>query len=363
VIEWIGTPSVDTASTDAPAGRGPGRQEPTITSRTPTIAQLRAFAAVAQRLHFRDAAADLGMSQPALSGAVAALEEGLGARLVERTTRRVLLTRSGELVAQRARQVLAAVDDLVEAAQRGGGPFTGGLQLGVIPTVAPYLLPAVLRPVREAYPALDPIVHEQQTRAILDGLAVGRLDAAVLAAPLGAPLEAPGLVGLPLYDEDFVLVFPAGHPRPAGAVMAVADLRGMPVLLMDEGHCLRDQALAVCREAGAAPDPPGPDGAPGLDGMRAASPATLVQLVAGGLGVTLLPSSAAAVETRRGSGLATARFSDPAPGRSIVLAYRASSPRAREFGQLAGTVRGAVRSHRLPVRVSERDLFAEAEPV
>lgn len=291
------------------------------------------------------------MSQPALSGAVAALEEGLGTRLVERTTRRVLLTRSGELVAQRARQVLAAVDDLVEAAQAGGRPFTGALQFGVIPTVAPYLLPAVLRPLRETYPALAPVVHEQQTSVILDGLAAGRLDAAVLAAPI----EAPGLVEVPLYEEDFLLVFPAGRPRPAESLVTVADLREMPVLLMDEGHCLRDQTLVVCREAGAAaPDPPG------LDSMRAASLATLVQLVAGGLGVTLLPSSAAAVETGRGSGLATARFSDPAPGRSIVLAYRASSPRAREFEQLAATIRGAVRARRLPVRVAERDVLVDA---
>jgi len=302
----------------------------------PTVAQLRAFAALAERLHFRDAAAQLGMSQPALSGAVAALEETLGTRLVERTTRRVLLTRSGEAVALRARAVLAGIEELAEAAQSSGRAFSGNLHLGVIPTVAPYLLPALLRPLKAKYPELELVLHEEQTATILDGLASGRLDLAVLATPV----EGTGLTGLHLYDEDFMLVFPGDDPRAPRGPIPLTALRELPVLVMEEGHCLRDQTLDVCHEAGGN----------GLASTRAASLATLVQLVAGGLGVTLLPSTAAAVEARRGSGLAAAAFHDPAPGRSIALVHRSSSPRAQEFAVLAQTMREAVRAHGMAVR-------------
>lgn len=304
----------------------------------PTVAQLRAFAALAERLHFRDAAAELGMSQPALSGAVAALEETLGTRLVERTTRRVLLTRSGEAVALRARAVLEGIEELAEAAQATGRPFTGDLHFGVIPTVAPYLLPALLRPLKARYPRLEPVLHEERTADLLDGLAAGRLDLAVLATPV----EASNLTVHPLYDEDFMLVFPGDDPRAGRGPVELSTLSELPVLVMEEGHCLRDQTLEVCHEAGGS----------GLASTRAASLATLVQLVAGGLGVTLLPSSAAAVEARPGSGLAAAAFRAPAPGRHIALVHRASSPRAEEFAALAETMREAVRAHGLPVRTA-----------
>ena len=309
-----------------------------ISTKAPTVAQLRAFAAVAEKLHFRDAAAELGLSQPALSGAVAALEDCLGAQLVERTTRRVLLTRSGELVAKHAHHVLAAMDELVDATRVAARPFTGRLQLGVIPTVAPYLLPALLRPLRTAYPELKVIIHEEQTPVILDGLATGRLDAAVLATSV----EGLALAQVPLYAEDFVLIVPADHPSAAAGAVALDALQGFDVLLMEEGHCLRDQTLDVCHEVGSA----------GLDTTRAASLATLVQLVAGGLGVTLLPRSAAVVEARRGSGLAEVEFLAPVPGREVALVYRASSARAEEFAQLAEAICTATRDRRLPVRVA-----------
>jgi LysR family hydrogen peroxide-inducible transcriptional activator len=310
-----------------------------INPRVPTVAQLRAFAALAEKLHFRDAAAELGMSQPALSGAVAALEETLGTRLVERTTRHVLLTRSGEEVARRARAVLDGVEELTEAAQATGRPFTGDLHLGVIPTVAPYLLPALLRPLKRRYPELELVLHEERTASIVDGLAAGRLDLAVLATPV----DGPNLAIVPLYEEDFMLVFPGDDPRATPGPVPLAALGDLPVLVMEEGHCLRDQTLEVCHEAGGE----------GLASTRAASLATLVQLVAGGLGVTLLPRTAAAVEARPGSGLTAAAFHDPAPGRGIALVHRASSPRAREFGALAGTIREAVRAQGLPVRIPE----------
>jgi LysR family hydrogen peroxide-inducible transcriptional activator len=303
----------------------------------PTIAQLRAFSAVADTLHFRDAAAIVGTSQPALSSAVAALEEALGTQLVERTTRRVLLTPAGERVARHARRVLAALEDLVDEAEAARRPFTGPLHLGVIPTVAPYVLPSLLRLVRKEYRELDLYVHEEQTHSLLDGLATGRLDLLVLALPVGVP----GVDEIPLYDEDFTLVVPEGSALGGRSDVPRETLRNLDVLLLDEGHCLRDQALDVCHEVGA-----GEAGA-----TRAASLPTLVQLVAGGLGVTLLPETAITVETRPGSQLEVARFSAPAPYRRIGLVMRASTGRAAEFGQLAASLRNAVAG--LPVRVAE----------
>lgn len=173
----------------------------------PSLSQLRAFTAVAEQLHFRDAAAAIGMSQPALSGAVSALEEALGVQLIERTTRKVLLSPAGERLAVRARAVLEAVGELMEEAEAVRAPFTGVLRLGVIPTVAPYLLPTVLRLVHDHYPDLDLQVHEEQTSSLLEGLAAGRLDLLLLAVPLGVP----GVSELPLFEEDFVLVMERSH--------------------------------------------------------------------------------------------------------------------------------------------------------
>ncbi|MGW0661266.1 hydrogen peroxide-inducible genes activator [Streptodolium elevatio] len=299
------------------------------------MAQLRAFAAVADTLHFRDAAVVVGTSQPALSSAVAALEETLGAQLVERTTRRVLLTSAGERVARHARRVLDALDDLVDEAESARRPFTGPLHLGVIPTVAPYTLPTLLRLVRDDYPELDLYVHEEQTHSLLDGLASGRLDLLLLALPAGAS----GVDEIPLYEEDFTLVVPEGNALAGRSDVPRSALRDLDMLLLDEGHCLRDQALDVCREVGAAE----------AGATRATSLPTLVQLVAGGLGVTLLPETAITVETRPGSQLAVAHFAAPAPSRRVGLVMRASTGRAAEFGQLAESLRGALA--RLPVRI------------
>ncbi|WP_435866759.1 LysR substrate-binding domain-containing protein [Streptomyces viridosporus] len=304
--------------------------------RQPSLAQLRAFAAVAEHLHFRDAAAAIGMSQPALSGAVSALEESLGVTLLERTTRKVLLSPAGERLAARAKSVLAEVGALVEEADALQAPFTGVLRLGVIPTVAPYLLPTVLRLVHDRYPQLDLQVHEEQTASLLDGLTGGRLDLLLLAVPLGVP----GVVELPLFDEDFVLVTPLEHGLGGREGIPRKALRELNLLLLDEGHCLRDQALDICREAGSA----------GVAATTtAAGLSTLVQLVAGGLGVTLLPHTAVQVETTRSGRLLTGRFADPAPGRRIALAMRTGAARAAEYEELAAALREAMRD--LPVRI------------
>ncbi|MGY0058794.1 hydrogen peroxide-inducible genes activator [Streptomyces sp. LZ34] len=305
--------------------------------RQPSLSQLRAFAAVAEQLHFRDAAAAIGMSQPALSGAVAALEEALGVQLLERTTRKVLLSPAGERLAARARTVLEAVGALMEEAEAARAPFTGVLRLGVIPTVAPYLLPTVLRLVHDRYPLLDLQVHEEQTASLLDGLAHGRLDLLLLAVPLAAS----GVVELPLFDEDFVLVTPQDHWLGGRSDIPRAALKELDLLLLDEGHCLRDQALDICREAGRTEGAPVTTSAAGLS--------TLVQLVAGGLGVTLLPRTALRVETGRSDQLATGYFADPAPARRIALAMRAGAARQEEFEAFAGALREALGL--LPVRI------------
>ncbi|MFF4469503.1 LysR substrate-binding domain-containing protein [Streptomyces sp. NPDC001599] len=303
--------------------------------RQPSLAQLRAFDAVAEHLHFRDAAAAIGMSQPALSGAVSALEEALGVTLLERTTRKVLLSPAGERLAVRTKAVLAEVGALIEEAEAVRAPFTGALRLGVIPTVAPYLLPTVLRLVHDRYPDLDLQVHEEQTASLLDGLTIGRLDLLLLAVPLGVP----GVTELPLFDEDFVLVTPLDHRLGGREGLERSVLRELKLLLLDEGHCLRDQALDICREAGRA-------GVPAT--TTAAGLATLVQLVAGGLGVTLLPRTAVRVETSRSSQLLTASFTDPAPTRRVALAMRTGAARSAEYDELAAALREAMAD--LPVR-------------
>ncbi|MGF1344020.1 hydrogen peroxide-inducible genes activator [Streptomyces flavovirens] len=307
-------------------------------AKQPSLSQLRAFAAVAEHLHFRDAAASIGMSQPALSGAVSALEVALGVQLIERTTRKVLLSPAGERLAVRAEAVLEAVGELMEEAEAVRAPFTGVLRLGVIPTVAPYLLPTVLRLVHERYPELDLQVHEEQTSSLLEGLAAGRLDLLLLAVPLGVP----GIIELPLFDEDFVLVMERGHELGGRKDIPRETLRDLPLLLLDEGHCLRDQALDICREAGRTQGAPVTTTAAGLS--------TLVQLVAGGLGVTLLPRTAVTVETARNESLVTGYFSDPAPSRRVALAVRAGTARHAEFEEFAAALREAMEA--LPVRTS-----------
>ncbi|WP_078884311.1 LysR substrate-binding domain-containing protein [Streptomyces sp. NRRL S-340] len=306
----------------------------------PSLSQLRAFAAVAEHLHFRDAAAAIGMSQPALSGAVSALEDTLGVTLVERTTRRVLLSPAGERLAVRAKAVLDEVGALIEDAEAVRAPFTGVLRIGVIPTVAPYLLPTVLRLVHDRYPDLDLQVHEEQTASLLEGLSGGRLDLLLLAVPLGVP----GVTELPLFDEDFVLVTPLDHRLGGREGIPREALKELNLLLLDEGHCLRDQALDICREAGRE-DAPVTTTAAGLS--------TLVQLVAGGLGCTLLPRTALKVEISRSNQLLTGSFADPAPARRIALAMRTGAARGAEYRELAAALRTDLRA--LPVRVLDSD--------
>lgn len=291
---------------------------------SPTLAQLRAFVALADTLHFGGAAAELGVSQPSVSAAVSGLEACLGTQLAERSSRKVVLSQAGLEAAARAREILADVEDLVAVASRAPDDEAGTFRFGVIPTVAPYILAPVLRTMARKRPNLRPEVTEDQTARLLDALIGGRLDATVLALPT----EVAGVVEVPLYTEDFVLLVPPDHPLAGRTGLDPTVLRGLRLLLLEEGHCLAGQALDICRQAGAATDHP----------ARAASLTTIAQLVAAGLGATLLPATALPVETRKGK-LAVAQFRAPAPERRIGLVFAADDPRANDHRRLAEYLR------------------------
>lgn len=301
----------------------------------PTIAGLRAFAAIAEKRQFSGAATTLGVSQSTLSQALAALEAGLGTQLIERSTRRVLLTPEGTDLLPRAQDVIEAMDAFSAAAAGASDPLRAGMRLGLIPTVAPYVLPTVLAGLSEQFPGMTLRVTEDQTERLLTVLREGALDAALIALPD----DTSGIAAIPIYDEDFVLALPPGHPLAGKRRVPAAALADLPLLLLDEGHCLRDQALDVCHKAGVRPE---------LANTRAASLATAVQCVTGGLGVTLIPQSAVPVEATR-SRLGLAQFAAPRPGRRIGLVYRSSSGRDESYRQLAATI-GTLVSSRHQVR-------------
>ncbi|ORB82580.1 LysR family transcriptional regulator [Mycobacterium kansasii] len=287
----------------------------------PTLAGLRAFVAVANKQHFSSAATTLGVSQSTLSQALAALEAGLGTHLVERSTRRVLLTAEGMHLLPLAQVVVEAADAFSTAAGGVADPLHGSIRLGMIPTVAPYVLPTVLAGLTRQLPTLTAHVVEDQTQRLLAALRDGALDAAMIAVPA----DSDGVTQIPMYEEDFVLALPPGHRLAGKRQVPATALAQLPLLLLDEGHCLRDQALDVCRRAGVSVE---------LADTRAASLATAVQCVAGGLGVTLIPQSAVAVEAAR-SRAGLAHFGAPRPGRRIGLVYRSSTGRDESYRRLA----------------------------
>jgi LysR family transcriptional regulator, hydrogen peroxide-inducible genes activator len=287
-----------------------------------TLRQLRYLAALARHRHFGRAAADCAVTQPALSMQVRELEREIGTELVERRTGEITLTDTGVEVAHRAEHILAATRDLVDFA-RHRGVLTGKLRLGIIPTLAPYILPRVLPRLQAAYPLLRLEVRETQTKTLLDELATGDLDAVMLALPAdGADAET-----LRLFDDPFLLALPSADPLPAQRRVAVSDVDQRRLILLEEGHCLRDQALAFCGTASG--------GAPAS--LGATSLATVMQMVANGYGVTLLPEVAARVEVRD-SRVKLLRFAEPAPVRTIGLAWRRTSPRKQDFAALGRVI-------------------------
>lgn len=286
-----------------------------------TLKQLRYLSALAQHGHFGKAAEACAVTQPALSMQIQALEAELGIALVERRPGQAILTDVGVEVAQRAERVLTATRDLADFARHRGRPLTGRLRLGAIPSVAPYVLPKLLPAMQRRYPDLRVELRETQTRMLVDELQRGALDAIMLALPAGDP----ELESIRLFDDPFLLAVPSADRRPANARITEADIDTQRLILLEEGHCLRDQALALCANAHR-------DAA-----LGATSLATVMQLVANGYGVTLLPQIAVDVELRD-KRVKLLRFKDPAPGRTIGLAWRRTSPRKTDFLALAQLV-------------------------
>jgi LysR family hydrogen peroxide-inducible transcriptional activator len=286
------------------------------------LRQLRYLASLARHRHFGRAAKDCAVTQPALSMQVRELEREIGAELVERRTGEIALTETGLEVARRAEHILAATRDLIDFA-RHPGVLTGKLRLGIIPTLAPYVLPHVLPRLQSTYPLLRLEVRETQTKTLLEELVSGELDTVMLALPAdGADVET-----MSLFDDRFMLALPVADAAPLQGRVAVEDVDQRRLILLEEGHCLRDQALAFC--AAASGDAPASLGATSL--------ATVMQMVANGYGVTLLPEVAAGVEVRD-SRVKLLRFVEPEPARTIGLAWRRTSPRKRDFAALGEIV-------------------------
>ncbi|WP_127090602.1 LysR substrate-binding domain-containing protein [Aquabacter cavernae] len=288
-----------------------------------TLRQFRYFEALARHGHFRRAAEACGISQPALSMQIKELEQEVGTELFERNARQVRLTSFGEEFAPRIRDILRSIDELGDLARASGERLMGRLRIGVIPTVAPYLLPTLLGSLGSRHAGLDIHVRETQTPRLLQELEDGRLDTAIVALPTSEP----SLIEIPLFTESFVLVRPgtdAGKPVPAPDA-----LREMRLLLLEEGHCFRDQALSFCHvDVRATP----------RDFLEASSLSTLVQMVDAGIGITLLPEMAVGVETRSAS-VCVARFGNPQPSRTIGMVWRKTSPLTKQLVQISEAVR------------------------
>lgn len=281
-----------------------------------SLRQLRYFDALARSLHFGRAAEQCAVTQPALSMQIQELEKELGTILIERTRTGAKLTREGEEVARRVSQILANVRDLKDYARHSAKALTGQLRLGVIPTIAPYVLPKLLPKLRCAYPELDLHLREAQTQYVLADLAGGRLDAVLLSLPI----DEPEIETLELFDDAFVLAMPATRRLPEKAVATLKLFEHERLLLLEEGHCLRDQALAFCDLKQVQ----------NLNTFGTTSLSTLVQMVANGFGVTLLPEMSLETEASH-SDIRLLPFAEPRPLRKIGLAWRQSSPRKHDF--------------------------------
>lgn len=287
-----------------------------------TLKQLRYFEALSRHRHFGHAADACAVSQPALSVQIRALEQTLGAPLFDRSGRQVRLTGFGEDFATRVREILSKVDDLGELARVARDSLAGRFRLGVIPTIAPYLLPQLYTALARSHPDLDIHIRETITPRLLQALQDGALEAAILALPLSEP----SLTETPVFEEDFVLVRPNSDDHKP--VPSPENLPKLRLLLLEEGHCFRDQALSFCNMPSALPREM-------LDGS---SLSTLVQMVGIGMGVTLIPEMAVPIETRSAC-VSIARFKSPRPKRTIGMVWRRSSPLADQLLQIAEVVR------------------------
>jgi LysR family hydrogen peroxide-inducible transcriptional activator len=302
-----------------------------------TLRQLRYLAALAKHGHFGRAAEACAVTQPALSMQIRDLERTLGVAVVERRPGDVMLTDVGREIARRAEDVLTASRDLVDFARHRSGLLTGRLTLGVIPSLAPYLLPRILPMLQSRFPELRLELRETQTRQLVEDIKGGALDAAMLALPVGEP----DIDTIAMFEDLFLLAVPASDPRSEVTRVAAADIDQSRLILLEDGHCLRDQALAFCATAAR-----GRTGSGGTV-FGASSLNTVMQMVAGGYGVTLIPQIAADVE-RRDERVKFLRLENPQPGRSIGLAFRRTSPRKADFAALGEVVKESVGEPRAP---------------
>jgi LysR family hydrogen peroxide-inducible transcriptional activator len=291
-----------------------------------TLRQLQYVVAVADRQSFRKAAEACHVAQPSLSAQVAQVEEGLGVQIFERDKRGVVLTSAGRVLVERARALLIATDELVDSARTLTDPFAGTLRVGVIPTIGPYLLPELAPVLRERYPRLSFVWNEDRTAVLVERLGRAELDAAILAleADIG---DLPHIV---LGKDPFVFAAPPAHPLATSKrPLKPDDLQGERVLLLDDGHCFRDQALSFCSRAGAEEA-----------SYRATSLATLVQMAAGGAGVTVLPTLAVGLENRRDA-LCVRPFAPRAPSRTVALVWRKGAALETTIRAVGETLRSA----------------------
>ncbi|MFZ9627910.1 MAG: DNA-binding transcriptional regulator OxyR [Ilumatobacteraceae bacterium] len=291
------------------------------------LQDLRYLVALAEHRHFGRAAEACFVSQPTLSTQLRKLEKELGVELVERNPRRVMLTDIGTQIADRARTVIREADGIGELARQARDPATGSLRIGLFPTLGPYVLPHVVPSLHRTFPDLELLLVEEKTESVLHRLRDGSLDVGVLAMPV----HDESLHEEPLFEEDFVLAVPADHPaadHPRPVDTSILD--GESVLLLDDGHCLRDQALSVCSLAGATE----------RSGFRATSLETLRQMVAAGVGVTLLPRLAVSPPVAASPDVHIVEFTAPRPARRIAMYWRRSSPFRAFLPQVADHFRG-----------------------
>ena len=296
-----------------------------------TLRQLRYLAALAKHGHFGRAAEACAVTQPALSMQIRDLERILGVKLVERRPGDAMLTDVGREITRRGEDLLAASRDLIDFARHRGRPLSGRLALGMISSLAPYLLPRILPQLQVHFPELRLELRETQTRQLVDDIKSGALDAAMLALPLGDS----DIATMSLFEDLFLLAVPSDDPRPQDCRIKVGEIDQSRLILLEDGHCLRDQALAFCATAAR--------GATGAGSMAfaASSLSTVMQMVASGYGVTLIPQIAADVE-RRDHRVKFLRLEDPQPGRTIGLAFRRTSPRQADFAALGEVVKASI---------------------
>lgn len=278
------------------------------------LRDLQYLVAVADNLHFGKAAEACHVSQPTLSMQLKKLEDEIGTQLFERTNKKIMPTALGSNIVQSARRILQEVDHIKRIAQNAGDPVKGDLQLGVFPTLAPYLLPKLVPKIKKHFPGLNLLLTEDKTANLLEQLNKGQLDCALLAMPI----DNDGLESLPLFREDFFLAVPANHPLAKKKIIEPATLENMNLLLLDEGHCLRDQALQVCRSIGAGE----------AQNFRATSLETLRQMVAASNAITLMPQLAI---TPHDPLVRYIPFKTPAPSRTIGIYWRKTSSRKELF--------------------------------